>query len=139
MENIELYQRAIPLLGLPKTFHDAIQVAFALGFKFLWIDALCIQQGVIAELQEQIGLMGEMYAGSSLTIFATGADANSGLGVSRVGRIKKPTRVDIRMESDDSERPTRWYVNNFDFAGTSHETALPLFKRGWVLQEEILF
>ncbi|PMD12337.1 HET-domain-containing protein, partial [Hyaloscypha hepaticicola] len=42
--NLEQLQHLIPNLELPKTFFDAIHVAHALGFSFLWIDALCILQ-----------------------------------------------------------------------------------------------
>jgi hypothetical protein len=32
------------LESLPKTFRDSIQVTRALGYKYIWIDSLCIIQ-----------------------------------------------------------------------------------------------
>lgn len=42
--NLEDMRKNIPLSGLPKNFHDAIQIARQLGIKYLWIDSLCILQ-----------------------------------------------------------------------------------------------
>lgn len=34
----------VPLSGLPQTLRDAITITKRLGFRYLWIDALCIVQ-----------------------------------------------------------------------------------------------
>jgi Heterokaryon incompatibility protein (HET) len=36
------FKRAIDTALLPRTFQDAIQVTRSLGYRYLWIDALCI-------------------------------------------------------------------------------------------------
>jgi hypothetical protein len=44
-ENVEQFLSHIPTKSLSKTFRDAIEVTRRLGFKYLWIDSLCIIQG----------------------------------------------------------------------------------------------
>ena len=41
IETLEQYTADLPWGQLPKTFQDAIQFAYGLGFKYLWIDSLC--------------------------------------------------------------------------------------------------
>jgi hypothetical protein len=45
-ENISKSKQAIPLTKLLQTLQDAIIIARKLGFKFIWIDAMCIIQGL---------------------------------------------------------------------------------------------
>lgn len=40
-QNFEQYAVNLPWEELPKTFQDAIQFSYALGFRYLWIDSLC--------------------------------------------------------------------------------------------------
>jgi len=75
---------------IPLTIRDAIQVTKALGYRFLWVDKYCIDQSSEAEKQQQCSRMGDIYAGSQLTIFALGSDSNYGLpGVSSRPRSRQ--------------------------------------------------
>jgi hypothetical protein len=40
--NTELFFRSIPTEQLPKTFNDAITITRRLGYRYLWIDSICI-------------------------------------------------------------------------------------------------
>lgn len=42
--NIEELQQGIKISDLPRTFQDAVRVAYGLGLQYLWIDSLCIIQ-----------------------------------------------------------------------------------------------
>lgn len=53
-----------------KTICEAIQLTHALGFRYIWIDALCIQQDSPSDWQEQSTLMGQVYGNAGLTIMA---------------------------------------------------------------------
>jgi hypothetical protein len=99
-DNIRDLQLSIPLQSLPKTFRHAIHVASALGFGYLWIDALCIQQDNDSELQVEIRRMSEIFAESSLTIFAAaGNDCDSGMKAVRAGHLKKPTKLKLKVQT----------------------------------------
>lgn len=62
-----------PVLMLPDTYHDAIDIAQSLGYKYLWIDSLCIIQGDSKDWEEQPSLMGLIYKHASCNIAATWA------------------------------------------------------------------
>ena len=47
--NIKIFQNQIPDLALTKTFRDAVHITQYLGFRYLWIDSLCIIQDDTAD------------------------------------------------------------------------------------------
>lgn len=55
---------------LPRTIQDAMDVTRELGFRYIWIDSLCIVQDDPEDVAMQIKMMGEIYSSSSLTIAA---------------------------------------------------------------------
>ncbi|KAK0740066.1 heterokaryon incompatibility protein-domain-containing protein [Schizothecium vesticola] len=59
---------------LPKTIRDAMVVCRKIGFRYLWVDSLCIIQDDPEDLREQIALMCDIYSGSYLTIIAADGD-----------------------------------------------------------------
>lgn len=68
---------------IPGTIADAIEVTKLLHIRYLWVDQYCIDQDNDAEKQIQFAKMAAIYKGAQITIFALGADSNSGLpGVS---------------------------------------------------------
>ncbi|KAI2617020.1 heterokaryon incompatibility protein-domain-containing protein [Hypomontagnella submonticulosa] len=81
--------RRLPEL-LPNVIKDAIQVTLSLGYKFLWVDQLCVDQGDHARKQAQISQMDLIYAGAQITLVAAaGKDTTFGLpGTSRKPRAE---------------------------------------------------
>lgn len=69
---------------LPQTIEDAITVTQLLGERYLWVDALCIDQTPSPWKTQQLSMMDIIYSCSCLTIVALASDrADSGLrGVS---------------------------------------------------------
>ncbi|EUC41130.1 hypothetical protein COCMIDRAFT_61418, partial [Bipolaris oryzae ATCC 44560] len=53
---------------LPQTFRDAIEVVRALGFRYLWIDCLCIIQQDGEDWQREVTRMPEVYGNAAMTI-----------------------------------------------------------------------
>jgi hypothetical protein len=80
-DNLHEHCAGIPFTAFPKTLRDAISLTKRLGFKYLWIDALCIiQEGHLGDWREQAALMAEIYTGSAFTISAlSSSDCESGL------------------------------------------------------------
>lgn len=137
-ENMALLERGVPTSVLPRTFAEAIRVAHELELPFLWIDALCIKQDSPNELAAQIGSMGDIFQGSALTLFAAAGDnPDSGLGTSDVPKHMERTKVYIEF-IDGNQRSEGWFsIVGFEWDSNFQLTSLPLFKRGWVLQEEV--
>ncbi|KAF4611454.1 hypothetical protein D9613_003810 [Agrocybe pediades] len=65
---------------IPKTILNAIQVTKDLGFRYLWVDSLCIiQDDETGSKAEAIAKMDLVYSSGFLTIIATGPNANAGI------------------------------------------------------------
>ena len=132
-------QQQIPLCQIPRTFVDAIRVTRELGYSYLWIDALCITQDSETELEAQIAAMQDIYSNSDLTLFAaTGDDAGAGLDRDRDVVLVRPIQVNVEVQLEpDSAAIGLTYFLKGPLGGTQMQD-LPLFRRGWVLQEQLL-
>jgi len=71
--NIERYRKEIPLDYVPPTFRDAFEVTRQLGYRYLWIDTLCILQDDEDDWKSQSEKMGDIFESSSCTIAAVDA------------------------------------------------------------------
>lgn len=70
---------------LPTVVKDSLQVALALGYRYLWVDKYCVDNQDTTKKHEQLMHMGSVYKNAALTIVAAaGTDETYGLpGVSR--------------------------------------------------------
>ncbi|KAK2778616.1 het domain-containing protein [Colletotrichum kahawae] len=66
------FQIALPQ-PIPQTFADAMDVTRRLGYKYLWIDSLCIIQDFAADWGKHATRMNYIYSQAQLTISADGA------------------------------------------------------------------
>lgn len=57
-----------PESDLMPLVRDTIKVCQSLGIAYLWVDALCILQDSLQDLEIESMAMAEIYAGASLTI-----------------------------------------------------------------------
>ncbi|KAI5928313.1 heterokaryon incompatibility protein-domain-containing protein [Camillea tinctor] len=111
-----------------RTIVDAMHASRSLGFRYLWIDALCIIQDDPVNIQANVDNMRKIYADALLTIVAaSGSDADSGLpGVSgdhpRLTIQKRCTVDGITManELEIDTNDSKWNT------------------RGWTYQERVL-
>jgi hypothetical protein len=117
---------------LPQTIEDAIWLTNALGFQYLWVDALCIIQDEADENKKlHLSRMDAVYNCSTFMIAAaSGSHANSG-----ISGVSVP-----RQHSQCLER-----VNGMQFATMSpsfsdleNSYSLVWNTRGWTFQEKIL-
>lgn len=67
-KNLPGYLQYIPFNELPPTVIDTIILCFRLGFRFLWVDRLCIVQDDPKDWLEEASRMCEVYSRSALTI-----------------------------------------------------------------------
>lgn len=79
-----------PSLTLPHTIRDTMKAARAIGFCYLWVDALCILQDSTEDVAKNVTMMDEIYSGAALTIVAsTNVNPHYGLpGVSTSPRSR---------------------------------------------------
>jgi len=133
------------MCALPKTFQDAVKITQRIGKRYLWIDSLAIIQDDTQDWESEAAKMAVIYENSFLTIAATSSENCQGgcdiepwelqiiEGTAKIGSggISDPrnllavTRYRIKLKRAN--------------ASWDHLMAkLPLYTRGWVLQEAAL-
>ncbi|KAF8551532.1 HET-domain-containing protein [Imleria badia] len=132
-DNVDKLMVEISMQALPKTFQDAVIITCRLGYRYIWIDSLCIIQDSPDDWRACSAVMGDIYANSICTVAALTAH-NSHEGCffddTRNPLFFRPYRI-----SD------RWYVEGNRNVGVDLRvglSALPLHTRAWVVQERIL-
>jgi hypothetical protein len=115
---------------LPKSFRDAFLITFSLGFRFIWIDSLCIIQDDPLDWESQASMMGAVYKNSRCNIAATWAEDGNGGCFTR----SKPMVLTLDLEPVGSMevqlQPRTLFYDDLMEA--------PLNRRGWVAQERFL-
>ncbi|EKG11326.1 Heterokaryon incompatibility [Macrophomina phaseolina MS6] len=125
--NLGERRAGIPLESFPTSFRDAVMVTRKLGFRYLWIDSLCIIQQDTHDWSTEAGRMSEVYRQATFTIAAAYA-WNSSMGCF----VDRPSLQLLPFEIQLSAAPKP----NGEVLGPSHPPAL--FTRAWVLQEQVL-
>jgi hypothetical protein len=98
-----LHRKTLPALrqgvaasSLPKSIADAAFVTNELGFKYLWVDALCLMQDDPEEMLAESSQMDKVYSGASLNLAATASkDSQGGLFYSRNVSALQPCIIDL--------------------------------------------
>ena len=147
--NVSQFERRIPLDLVSRTLHDAIHVTRALGFRYLWIDAVCIIQDSDADKNTEFPRMRQVYSNADIVIAASKAWSSSEtfvteqnalamspcfLGIrGRVGDVKllQPGLSRPRSFGAIYAMPSEKYTRdaNLDIRYSRMQS------RGWVLQE----
>lgn len=120
-------ESGIPLHVTPATFRDAAMITYRLGYRYLWIDSLCIIQDCISDWIAESSIMGEIYRGSICTIAALGAkDSHSGCFQVRNPLKFLPCHLNSTMKVSPRSRWEPVFLEG------------ELLQRGWVVQERVL-
>ncbi|KAJ0109704.1 HET domain-containing protein [Diaporthe amygdali] len=115
------------IAGMPRTLRDTVQVARNIGYRYLWIDALCILQGsrqdtvAAADWRYEAARMHWIYGNASLCIVAAGA-SNSDQGL---------MHKDPRVIADDE-------IAEWVGKGKIPIGCEPISSRAWCFQEWLL-
>jgi hypothetical protein len=134
--NLPSRQQQINVSGLPKTLQDAILVTWALGFRYIWIDSLCIVQDDLDDWATESSNMADIYSGACLVIAATRAkDCAEGFLQSR----SEPLVLDWTLPSKPfAEVTARRTISHDCISLNSTIFAQPLHERAWAMQEREL-
>jgi hypothetical protein len=133
---------------LPRTFQDAVTIARELGFRYLWIDALCILQGCEEDWATEGSKMEAIFSNCVLCISATsGIDSTSGcFTLNSLGRQNiEPHLIDITSTLTTGETSTLFVYCDAPVSDEPDGRYLPdvlrtspAASRGWMCQERIL-
>ncbi|KAK0721216.1 heterokaryon incompatibility protein-domain-containing protein [Apiosordaria backusii] len=142
--NIDDYKKSIDVGSLDQTIQDAIWVAREVGFRYLWVDSLCILQddrdghGTNPDKAFEITRMASYYGRATLTLLAASSSraAEGFLGLRpNSGFATGPIRIPLRkLGSDEKEIIGDVYL----VEELRYPPAEPITTRGWTLQESML-
>ncbi|KAI0544006.1 hypothetical protein F4679DRAFT_591894 [Xylaria curta] len=141
-ESLRDLTKAIPLSSLPLTLRDAVLAARQLGFRFLWVDSVCIVQDDMNDWEREAAKMRAIYANATITLSAHDSDdTQGGLFRPRQNRLTSPVQVPLRVPKKyQEERPA--HKTGFYVLPVHGEKELltpgPVNTRAWTLQEQLL-
>ncbi|KAL5373840.1 hypothetical protein DPSP01_012375 [Paraphaeosphaeria sporulosa] len=143
VKNLQEHKNRIDPKLLSKTFQEAVHVVRKLGYRYIWIDSLCIIQDDKSDWEAEAATMCDVYRNATLKIAAaptSGGDV--GCFQARDGLIQFPFLVELPSspvsESKGDPTPPRSLIFT-SYGRTEHSTvAPPLYGRSWVLQEQLL-
>ncbi|PMD50910.1 HET-domain-containing protein [Hyaloscypha bicolor E] len=128
---LDQFLNGIDLTLVPATFLDAFKLTRAIGFRFIWIDSLCIIQNSLDDWEYEAGTMLRVYQNAYCNIAATHS-RNSSQGLFR-SRNPKALFVVLYLTKIQDLNGTFELPNN-DQWETDIDDA-PLNRRPWVVQE----
>jgi hypothetical protein len=134
---LEQHTKGISLAAFPETLRDAILFAQGLGFRYVWIDALCIIQGDDSDWTEQARQMTVIYHGGALNIAI--ADAPN----SDSGAVRRLKDCSVRIDTVSSGITADIYavsapIRRYEYLHGVTHLVTRLAKRGWVFQETLV-
>ncbi|GAP88441.2 putative tol-like protein [Rosellinia necatrix] len=130
--NISELKQGIKISALPRTFQDAVCIAYGIGLQFLWIDSLCIIQDDIFDWETESKLMERVFSSAYCTIAAS-CSTGSGDGFLK----PRPARQSVMMRGLQDPDAAYFVCEMIDdFARDVEQSELN--QRGWVLQERAL-
>jgi len=131
--------QGVPCSDLEQNFQDAVRVTRALGYRYLWIDSLCIIQKSKDKVDwaKECPRMGDYYSNAAVTIAATDAkDAYAGFYHSRESWQDLVKPMLCRMFIDGKGVIAR--ITNRPTYDPSDRASGTLHTRAWVFQERHL-
>lgn len=143
MDTISELSNSSSVDGLPQTYRQALAIFNSMGYKYIWIDSLCIVQDDAKDWETESSLMGLTYHHAVCNIAATWA-ANGGDGCfsTRDSSTVCPTftKLGFKVDGSSTYQISRAHHSAYteDIAEGHHSAYIaeaPLNKRGWVVQE----
>lgn len=130
--NYERWQKqgALRNVKIPRTVRDAIELTQMIGYRYLWVDALCIVQDDDSIRHHQISQMHQIYQQAELTIIAADAK-HCDQGLSGISTMSDRTR-----RHQTYQLPGTSFMRLPLSTRRSLETS-PWRTRGWTFQEEL--
>lgn len=132
-DSLQSFEQGIDISRLSRTVCDAITVAKGLGFRYLWVDALCIIQNSEWSKTCELAVMDRIYQESSLTIVAASAAcASDGFLGARTAVKHEIFQIPCRLGQKQFASVSIQEHEQYD------DLREPVNKRAWILQEQLL-
>ncbi|KAF4986950.1 hypothetical protein FDECE_15681 [Fusarium decemcellulare] len=143
--NIEQRLKGFDVASLPRTIRDAIKLTRAMGFRYLWVDAICIIQSSgdddSGDFEKEAIKMRDYYANAECCISASLARNSSEGFLQQRPAWRFPIQpIILAYKAPSPPEPQSWVlqVHGHEPRTSDMLTKLPLRGRGWYLQELLL-
>jgi Heterokaryon incompatibility protein (HET) len=127
--NVADHRRRVSLKDISDVFKDTLVLSFTLGFRYVWIDSLCIVQDDESDWSVEIQRMGAIYSNAHVVFAAHGQ--NLGLFKEPLRQLQDPFRPDDNPVFCRTKLDHHWISSppddEFSWRG-----------RAWCMQERIL-
>ncbi|KAK0642998.1 heterokaryon incompatibility protein-domain-containing protein [Cercophora newfieldiana] len=128
--------QGVQVSTLARTHREIIDLARALGIRYVWVDALCIIQGDAADWEKESKTMARVYGNSTLTIIAgRSPSSKSGFLTNDLNKDNTrplPCRLPVTLDHPPTSDPETVTID----LRRSHNIG-PLVQRGWCFQERL--
>ncbi|KAK1827455.1 heterokaryon incompatibility protein-domain-containing protein [Podospora conica] len=124
------FTQGVKMSELARTHRETIFLAHAIGIRYIWIDALCIIQGDIADWERESKMMARVYGNAVLTVIA-GRSAGTKDGFianDLAGHGPPPCQLPVNGPGPVSS-------STLTVGLCRNETVGPVTGRGWCFQE----
>ncbi|KHE83312.1 HET-domain-containing protein [Neurospora crassa] len=122
----------------PQTITDAMMFTSYMGYRYLWVDTLCIIQNDDADKMSQLQIMGDIYKNANFTIVAA-AGENSGSGLAGILTPRRAIQRKVQVRPAGPQEMPLWLISTVmprtGSSNRSYTHSLPWQTRGWTLQE----
>lgn len=144
--SLEEFKARIPEDQLPGKYLDAIRVARALGFRYIWIDSLCIIQDSSEDWEREAVKMASVYGRTSCNISYVCPPSSDRGQYLRDPRVDLPCKLQLSPPQtskgvpDHAELVVQYspgFIREY-WSPTSHKEEWPILSRAWVFQERLL-
>ncbi|KAK3401095.1 heterokaryon incompatibility protein-domain-containing protein [Sordaria brevicollis] len=134
VSNLTTLQEVIPWDGLSQTFKDALKIAQSLGYRYIWIDSLCIIQDSREDWEREALTMSTVYGHSICNLAALDID-----GVDQCFAERNPLEfVPCRISKPNAQSTIYAATRDKGLRRFPEPGRIPLLDRGWVFQERML-
>jgi len=121
---------------LPQTLQDAVVTTRKLGFRYLWVDSLCVIQDSADDKAHEIDHMGPIYKNATLTIAAA---SSSSVKEGFLGkRTTAPPVCQLPYRTSSGEITSVFVRHEPEYDDFVKSEDEPLNTRGWAFQEFLL-
>ena len=134
---LEVFATAIPVADLPATLREAMVATLELGYRYIWIDSVCIIQDCSADWDIEASKMSDYFTGAVCNLAAAkSADCHDGLFGERVEDVARPCLVQDLWTNTHPQMA--YWVNNAARRFHDMLNGSELSRRGWIMQELML-
>ncbi|KAF5532925.1 tol [Fusarium mexicanum] len=98
-ENVDRFRLGISIHDLPNTYQEAIQLSLRMGFRYIWIDSLCIIQDSSLDWMQEAKDMKRVYEHAIFNLCSATASDSAGTSfVARHTSLLRPLHVKVHGE-----------------------------------------